>query len=503
MKYQRLRSARTCTAAAVLLALIALACDRSGIMQPPEPPPTPPVTNLPDGAINVVFVIHFDPLVAPGGLVSRASYERERDNLAWLAGFLDDIKRVKGAAFVPKLTLEIAGDHAEYYANDAAGSSLLKALHAAGHELAVHFHTNYKAGPNQWIDAASQNTIEMRRRVTTDHIDAVDALIGKLIGSGDASRIRRERRTLQGHFTEESVALERGFDVITTGRTEVFNSYFEHDPWNPWRVASVMAGANQLGESLQGRWTMVPGAPVLGAIGRHIAWVDVSTPAMRRKFLHLYLEWHARQLGGVLEQRVWSFGWHEHTQNLTGEDGVYGNIANLRDEVREMVGWLNDNFIDQRTPQGKRIARWTTAREVAAEFADWQNANPGVSSFDYTANTTDWNRYPYRLQGLARELMYTHHETELTELRARGVIAHRLLKTDGPAWTYENGRIVSTSATWPVFLLWAEESEKTVDLSTVAGTTLTCIDGITGAASTPDARAVRISTTPLVCAQPR
>lgn len=83
MKYQRLRSARTCTAA-VLLALIALACDRSGIMRPPEPPPAAPVTNLADGAINVVFVIHFDPLVAPGGLVSRASYERERerDNLA-------------------------------------------------------------------------------------------------------------------------------------------------------------------------------------------------------------------------------------------------------------------------------------------------------------------------------------------------------------------------------------------------------------------------------------
>ncbi len=52
--------------------------------------PAPPA---PENPIHVTFVIHFDPLPAPGGDVLRRAYESERDNLQWLADWLDRLER--------------------------------------------------------------------------------------------------------------------------------------------------------------------------------------------------------------------------------------------------------------------------------------------------------------------------------------------------------------------------------------------------------------------------
>ncbi|MGH9673277.1 MAG: hypothetical protein ACRD44_08850 [Bryobacteraceae bacterium] len=454
------------------------------------------------GAINVLFTIHFDPLQAPGGQVSRTAYEGQRDNLAWLADYFDEIERSSGAAFAPKLTLEIAGDHAEYYSEDPVGLALLQRLHARGHELAIHFHTNYKTGSHQWMDGQSQNTPEMRRRVTEDHIKEVDALVAKVIGNSDPAAVRRANHTIQGHFTDEAYALEQGFDIITTGQTEILNSFFDHDPWNPFRLRSVAPGASQLQEDLNGPWIMVPSASVLGAIGRHTVWVDVSPAAMRRKFLNLLLERRNRRLGGATaDERVWAFGWHEHLANISANDGVYGNIANLRDEVIELVSWLNHNFIGQRDSKGALIARYATASEVASELKSWEEAHRGQSSFNYARRTTDWEAYPYQLRGLTSQLMNSHHESEIPGFRAEGVHAHKLLKTDDQNWSFRGGQIVSSSATWPIYLMWSDEGEVTIDLSGSVASELTCVaaDANDHVGVSADPRGVRVGATPVVC----
>ncbi len=465
------------------------------------PDATSPDTTAPDGGepgavsggpVHVVFVIHFDPLNPQGGAVPKAAYEQQRDNLVWLADFFEQIKAQKGATSVPKLTLEIAGDHAEYYAEDPVGLALLQRLHADGHELAIHFHNNYKIGPHEWPNATSP-TPDTRVRVTTDHLTEVDALVAKVIGSSDAAAIRRANHVMQGHYQDFPLALARGFDVITTGQTEVFNAYFDHDPYTPWR--SVVQGAQLTADPLSA-WILVPGAPVLGTIGKHIVWVDVSVPAMQRKFMHVYHE--ARREGTGTDARIWVLGWHEHLGNIAGDDGKGGDIRSLRDEVRTMVTWLNDNFINKPTLEGGVVAKYATAGQVAAVFRDWEKANPGKSSFHYSAQAQDWNLYPYALEGLSRELANSHYDSELSSFRGQGVNAHKLLKTEGQTWAYVNGNITSTTPIWPIYLLWTDQSAATIDFSSV-GARLRCIDGLSGAQQLLVASALIVTQTPMTC----
>jgi hypothetical protein len=471
-----------------------------------------------ENPIYVTFVIHFDPLPTQNGQVVKHGYERERDNLAWLADYFDQIEREKGPDFVPKLTLEIAGDHAEYYSEDPVGLALLKRLYIKGHQLGVHFHSNYKAGSHLWLDARPQDSPQMRQRVTTDHIKEVDALVAKIIGTSDLTAIRKANHTITGHFLNEELAQQMGFDLFTGGRNEALNLFFDHDVYNPWRPAMTLGPeAWPLSENLKSPWILVPQAPVLGAIGEHfplppgvppeytrgmrsMVWQDLSIPAMKRKFWHLYLEWQARQRSqDPTAQRVWVFGWHEHTNNIFADDGVYGNIRNLRDEVREFVNWLNENFVNKRTVDGKLIAQYTTTEDVAQEFETWETAHPGESSFNYPVRVRDWNAYPYQLKGLTRELMYAHYAAEITAFRAQGVNVHKLLKTDGRSWIYQNGRVASTKPTWDVYLLWSDAGEKTIDFSGIVPGSLKCVAGYNGVEMAQSAVDLQVGEEPIVC----
>jgi len=452
------------------------------------------------GAINVLFMIHFDPLPAPGGHVSKGAYEQHRDNLAWLAGFLDEIGRKQGREFVPKLTLEIAGDHAEYYAEDPAGLALLQRLHAAGHDLGIHFHGNYKAGPHEWPNGQSQNTPEMHRRVTTDHIREVDALVGKIIGSQDPAAIRRACHIIQGPFVDQALAEEQGFDTTTTGQSERLNTYFDHDPLTAFRLLNITPQAWQLADDARGHWIMLPSGVVLGSIGIHSVWVDYSVPAMRRKFLQIYLEWRAAQLSGAPNrERVWVFGWHEHTNNLFPQREGLVKTQMLRGEVGGFVTWLNQNFVNRRDAQGKLIARYATATEAAAGFKTWEAAHPAQSSFNYPDRTQNWNAYPHQLPGLARELMYTHHESEIDDFHDRGVHLHKLIKTEGPSWSLQGEKIVNSKPTWPVYLMWCDTGTRKIDLSRRLPGEITCVDALNAAETRVESSAVGVSTTPAVC----
>ncbi|MCS6903123.1 MAG: hypothetical protein NZO41_02455 [Candidatus Bipolaricaulota bacterium] len=470
-----------------------------------------------DNPIYVTFVIHFDPLAAPNGQVARSAYEAERNNLAWLADFFDEIERTKSADFVPKLMLEIGGDHAEYYSEDPVGLALLRRLYAKGHAFGVHFHNNYKAGPHLW-PSVRQDTPQNRQRVTADHIKEVDALVEKIIGSSDPKLIRQANHGITGHLLDEELARQMGFDFFTGGRNEVLNLFFDHDVYNPWRPATVRESVGwPLAEGIKEYWILVPQAPVLGAIGEHfpipagvppeytqgmrsMVWQDLSIPAMQRKFWHLSLEWLQRQKStNPADQRVWVFGWTEHTNNLFADDNRYGDNRNLRDEVRQYVTWLNENFINKRTLDGKLMARYATSETVMKAFQAWERAYPGQSSFSYPVRVRDWEVYPYRLKGLTRELMYAHYEQEITAFRAQGVNVHKLVKTDGRYWVYQNGRVVSTRPTWDIYLLWSDADEKIIDLASVLSGTIKCVDGRSGAETVQAAAALRVTEEPIIC----
>jgi len=159
------------------------------------------VTQRAENPIYVTFIVHFDLLSARSGQISQEDYEQERDNLAWLVGYLEGLER-EGGEFTPKLTLEITGYFAESCRGDPVCLALLKRLYAKGtHSFGVHFHRNYRVSPNEWPEA-DQDTLEMRRRVTLDHIREVDALIAEIIGTDDPQAVRAVNHIITGHLLD-------------------------------------------------------------------------------------------------------------------------------------------------------------------------------------------------------------------------------------------------------------------------------------------------------------
>jgi len=200
---------------------------------------------------------------------------------------------------------------------------------------------------------------------------------------------------------------------------------------------------------------------------------------------------------------VWVFGWHEHTNNLFADDHAYGDTHNLRDEVEEFVAWLNENFIQKRTTAGRLIAQYGTVEEVVNAFRAWEAAHPGETSFNYPVRVREWDLYPYQLKGLTEELMYAHYDVEIVAFHDQGVHAHRFLKTDGRNWRYEGGRIVSSGLTWPIYLLWSNHGEKTIDFSDVLSGSVKCRAGRTGTESLQSASSVHVMEEPIACTATR
>jgi hypothetical protein len=449
--------------------------------------------------IHVTFVIHFDPLPAPGSKVPRWAYEAERDNLAWLVEFLERLEKEKGKDFVPRLTLEMAGDHAEWYLEDTKGFELLRRLHAKGiHSWGTHFHRNYQTENHVWIEAPQSS--DSPPRVTYDHIMTVDKLIGKLIGSDDPKAIRQVNRTITGHFLDMEMAAKKGFDTLTGGRNEAMNLFFDHDVYTPWRPAMDWS----LSEDLSSRWILIPQAPVPGRIGEHSPlptgvseeytrgmrtqiWQDLSVAALKRKFLHLFLE--PKSETGKL--RV--FGWHEHTNDLF-PDSTPGPRKKLRRELVELVEWLNANFIGNGT-------RYSNCDEVRDEFLAWEKAHPKQSSFDYSVKKRDWEKYPYHLKGLARELMYSHHDKEISAFNDKGVHVHKLLKTDGRNWSVRDGKVVCDRTTKDVYLLWSDKGTVTIDFSKIVAGKLRRVEGASGKESVAEATKLVVTTEPVIVEQ--
>ncbi|HPA17218.1 MAG TPA: hypothetical protein PLU30_05690 [Verrucomicrobiae bacterium] len=422
-----------------------------------------------DSPIHVTFVIHFDPLPAPQGRVPRWAYEAERDNLAWLSDYLDRLEKEKGIEFVPRLTLEMAGDHAEWYLEDETGLELLRRLHRKGiHCFGTHFHRNLRRGNHLWIDTASP---ESSRQVTQDHISMVDRLIAKVIGSTDPKVIRAANRIITGHFVDLELAAKEGFDTLTGGRNEAMNLFFDHDVYNPWRPADEWP----LAEDLQSRWILVPQAPVLGQIGEHAPlpegvseaytagmhqiWQDLSVPAMRRKFLHLYLECQSSRA-----PRIWVFGWHEHTSDIFPDDAPHRQ-RKFRGAVTEFVGWLNANFIGTSDSGHGPVARYSTTEEVREAFLSWEKAYPRRSSFNYDARTPDWEKFPYHLKGLAWALICSHHDRQIDHFKAQGVHVHKLSKTPARNWELRDGAVTATAPVSDIYLLWSDRGDAVIDFS--------------------------------------
>ena len=57
--------------------------------------------------------------------------------------------------------------------------------------------------------------------------------------------------------------------------------------------------------------------------------------------------------------------------------------------------WLSDNFIGEKSPDGKVIAKFSNYRDVLENYKKWEVHNPGTSSFNYSGFTDKENISEY------------------------------------------------------------------------------------------------------------
>ena len=147
------------------------------------------------------------------------------------------------------------------------------------------------------------------------------------------------------------------------------------------------------------------------------------------------------------------------------------------------INWLNANFPND--------IEYATATQTRDAFYVWEKKFPNTSAFAYTPRGADWSKYPYALKGLARKLSDAHYVKAINIANAQ---VHEMITcgevVNGSNWTEDQNGVGQCKNPKTVYLVWS--SSATVNLSSVISGAVTITDGITGATSNADAKAIPI-----------
>lgn len=479
----------------------------------PEAPrqiPRPPEGRQP--RITVVFNMHLDPVGGPDPARRRTELEHRRDNMFWMEQFVNGIPAEKR----PRLNLQMTGGHAEFFLKDEAGFDLMRRFWQRGHGIGTHFHRNIWLGeefnwgelrPSQPLIKPAlrpeevltpgvmtePNTLDEVRRLWSDNFRFTVPLIEKITGITDPAEIRKINNHGEYHLPnsmawKDTIMKEFGITVQTGGRNELFNMIFDHDVLNAWRPNA----RDELGEDVNNRaYVCVPQVAVPGNIKPHQGVMqDLSVPAMQRRFLQIVMERREHERLG-LPPKIWTFGWTLHDFDIYPTSR--GPNHSQRENVTALVSWINENFVPQ-------VARWDDPNGVAEEFYAQEARQPGVSQFYYSERKKDWDKYPYRLKGAARELAGSHYVKTLADWEAQGVRAFELARVkSGSEWFVdEANRVQVRGAASPLVLAWAEKEPRKIDLKRYGAASIKRVDGVTGESSVADAGAAPVGVEPVI-----
>ncbi|MFQ6057708.1 MAG: hypothetical protein ACE5MB_02355, partial [Anaerolineae bacterium] len=400
----------------------------------------------------------------------------------------------------------------------AEGRDALAALYQAGHSFGTHAHNIIRGqAPHSWSIVQGTPTTAQSVEHWQDHLGYVEQLYAAITGNDDPQFLQQmnasammffppgleaQRQAFAGTYSDPASGetVPHGFTIQTGGPNEHFYCLFDHDVQNPWRPGTQGALDEDLGNTV---FVRIPQLPPLGKVGVHghipDCYQDTSLPSYQRMFIQALLERLYHEYTGA-QDRVGTFGWHEHLFDLypAGHEGLG---REFRDEVQQMVEWLNERFIGRTTANGNLVARYATMTQVRDEFLAWEAENPGASSFELTQYSADWDNYPYELKGLARELANAHYEAALlppdsalqvyrfdrcpSSLRGetQGYWAWR---ADGSLGCYdaasENGQATGNPLpTKTIYVAWRDvATPEATDLTAYVGDQATAYDGVTG-----------------------
>ena len=331
--------------------------------------------------INIVFEIHSheDKIIQSAG--GSEYFEDRRNvflsNLEHLDLLLDTVDR-----YDAKLTFLSVGPWAELCLDDSIKDEcfpIIRQLYASGEMIGTHSHNyRYLGSFNQWDGDRG----DLTGRNNWQYVRFVNLLIENALGVSDESEIKNIN--LVGGFPKPNESIPKhqmlkdfGFQMKQGGEEQVFLLYYNHIPYNPYRV-----GDTSLSEDLDSGLLTISQYPIYNSKVRFDAPIDPSLEHQKSMFLQVYLNWRESD-----EPKVWTYGWGTHVHNLIDE-------PDTRERIDEMLSWLSEHFIEKKS-KGSVIAKYSNYRDVFDQYERWEIENPGVSSFNYPLEYTDYTKYPY------------------------------------------------------------------------------------------------------------
>ncbi|MEW6744553.1 MAG: hypothetical protein AB1486_17500 [Planctomycetota bacterium] len=419
--------------------------------------------------IRVIFDNHMDPL-PPIDLEAR--HEVYLDHISWVTWALDQVEPLG-----VQVSFLSCGEFMEFVSEEGAlgpGAALLRRLYGMGRQIGSHSHQEYQRGAHDWPDVPVPD-LNWSRRSWSDNIRLVNDGILTALGPDLPEPLANINCVKGAHLPKteaEYHELMSEFDlgIRQAGPEEDYYAYFNHHIWHPFRPSA----ANYLAEDLTAPFVAVPAGPVIGqAAVHHGIFQDMTAPNVKRMFLQAYLNWRFcdRQ---ARPEKIWTFGWASH-----GHDFAPGSES--RAALVEVTSWLQADFMNSFEPTGSKVATWSTYRETAAAYRDWEAAHPGSSSFSFDGGRVRWSEYPW-LRAVAEELEQAHY---VDRLSLPGDVQGHLLERD------DSGMAV----------LWDATDSAVIDLSAWLQAPVRIVDLESGLLVGSDPAAVPVSTSPVIATE--
>ncbi len=318
--------------------------------------------------ILVTGMVHLDPLptdVADTAVILNA-YAAHRAAFQWYVEYA----RQTGL----KLSAQVTGVYAEACVRRNHTGDFASFMPGGTHHLGTHTHTTVKgAGAYSWhlFPSRFNNDPDSVALMMRDNLPWINEIFR-----------RNGFSTADNWFFHGSQGTFPGMDTILF-RYPVPNP-FPYD--NTYRMTGATRGAFYL---YRGGFLTEPSAggdtdyvkmPEVGGI---IGFDQVhgpegmvygSVPYQKRDFLRVYVEWREAARRND-RSAVRYFSWMVHPYQLLpqtrGTDG-----RSPRTHIRELVEWLNANFIERRDESGLPVARYANAAELFAAYQHWSGAFP-------------------------------------------------------------------------------------------------------------------------------
>ena len=168
-----------------------------------------------------------------------------------------------------------------------------------------------------------------------------------------------------------------------------------------------------------------------------------TVPYERRDFLRVYIEWREAALRHE-PSKVFFFNWMIHPyQLLPGALGTDGRPARVH--IRELVSWLNSNFVGHFDETGNRVAQYANAGEIREAYDQWRIAYP-----EYNQQLQDAlaaGQHPLYFPVIFDRLETTYHQQRL-EITDTNLVIHQLIDRQ----TFQ-----------PVYLAWSKSGQRPLE----------------------------------------